>query len=301
VTRPSTIPLDDARTTSGSGLRPLFRRVPSHIGLLAPVLVFYATFLIGPYLALLVLSFYRFSSTSLYTGTLTLDNYLTVLVDKFYLSMLGGTILLGLGVTVVTLILGYPLALSIVRASPRVKAVLLIASLSPMLVNLVVRTYAWLVLLGDHGIVNSWLIAVGVTSSPLPINSNYFAVVVGLVHVTLPLMILSLVGIMERIDPSLLEAAESLGAGSFRILRRVHIHLSLPGIGTGSLLVFCSAISAFVTPRLLGGNRVSTISTVIYEKFTFSLNWPLGATLVFLLLAVNFAVILLHGRMFGER
>jgi len=152
--------------------------MPGYVGLLAPVVLFYAVFLIGPYLALLLLSFYRFSSTELYTGTLTFDNYFAVVADQFYLSMLGGTILLGLGVTVATLILGYPLALSIVRASPRVKAVLLIASLSPMLVNLVVRTYAWLVLLGDHGIVNSWLIAIGVTSSPLPINSNYFAVVV---------------------------------------------------------------------------------------------------------------------------
>ena len=86
-----------------------------------------------------------------------------------------------------------------------------------------------------------------------------------------------------------------------RVLSRVHVQLALPGIGTGSLLVFCSAISAFVTPRLLGGNRVSTISTAIYEKFSFSMNWPLGATLVFILLAVNFLIIALHGRFFGAR
>lgn len=274
--------------------------LPAHVLLIAPVVVFYLLFLVGPYFALLLLSLYKFSSSALYTTTITLDNYLSVLGDGFYMRMLGGTILLGIGVTVVTLVLGYPLAMAIVRAGPRMKAFLLIVALSPLLVNLIVRTYAWLVLLGDKGIINAWLMTIGLIAAPLPINNNYVAVTLGLVHVTLPLMIISLVGIMERIDPSLLEAAESLGAGPWRILSRVHFHLALPGVGTGSLLVFCSAISAFVTPRLLGGNRVSTISTVVYEKFMFSMNWPLGATLVFLLLALNFAVIMLHGRLFRE-
>jgi putative spermidine/putrescine transport system permease protein len=246
------------------------------------------------------MSLYRFNSTTLYTPTFTLENYISVLGDGFYISLLGSTVLLGLGVTLATLLLGYPLAMAIVRARPRMKAFLLIVSLSPLLVNLVVRTYAWLVLLGDKGIINAWLMSLGAIAEPLPINNNFVAVSLGLVHVTLPLMIISLVGIMERIDPSLLEAAESLGAGPWRILSRVHFQLCLPGVGTGSLLVFCSAISAFVTPRLLGGNRFSTISTVIYEKFMFSLNWPLGATLVFLLLAINFAVIAIHGRLFRE-
>jgi putative spermidine/putrescine transport system permease protein len=274
--------------------------LPIHVLMIAPVIVFYLVFLVGPYFALMLLSLYKYSSAALYTTSFTLDNYASVLGDWFYLRMLGGTILLGVGVTIITLILGYPLAMAIVRAGPRMKAFLLIVALSPLLVNLIVRTYAWLVLLGDKGIINAWLMTIGLIASPLPINNNFVAVTLGLVHVTLPLMIISLVGIMERIDASLLEAAESLGAGPWRILSKVHFHLALPGVGTGSLLVFCSAISAFVTPRLLGGNRVSTISTVIYEKFMFSMNWPLGATLVFLLLALNFAVIMLHGRLFKE-
>ena len=293
--------------------------------MILPVVVFYLLFLAWPYLALLAMSLYRSNSTTLYTPTFTLENYISVLGDGFYISLLGSTVLLGLGVTLATLLLGYPLAMAIVRARPRMKAFLLIVSLSPLLVNLVVRTYAWLVLLGDKGIINAWLMSLGAIAEPLPINNNFVAVSLGLVHVTLPLMIISLVGIMERIDPSLLEGvsdddrevledlfaaavndavrkieANSQDAGPWRILSRVHFQLCLPGVGTGSLLVFCSAISAFVTPRLLGGNRFSTISTVIYEKFMFSLNWPLGATLVFLLLAINFAVIAIHGRLFRE-
>ncbi len=266
---------------------------------LLPVLVFYATFLLAPLAALLVLSLHPFSATEIIGAGWTGQNYLYVLADRFYLGLLGGTIVLGLAVTLVTLLLGYPLALGIVRAPPRLKALLLVIALSPMLVNLVVRSYAWLVLLGEHGLLNSWLVAMGLPRAPL--DGNMFAVGIGLVHVTLPLMVLSLVGIMERIDPHLLEAAASLGAGEWRILGRVHVHLAMPGIGTGALLVFCTAISAFVTPRLLGGNRVSTISTVIYEKFTFSMNWPVGAALVFVLLALNFSVIALHGRVFGHR
>jgi len=274
--------------------------LPIHVAMIVPVLVFYAALLVVPYAALLLLSVYKFSSTAMYVPTFTLANYIGVLGDWFYLRLIAMTILLGLGVTLVTLVLGYPLAMAIVRAGSRLKAFLLIVALSPLLVNLIVRTYAWLVLLGDKGIINAWLMTLGLIAAPLPINNNFIAVTLGLVHVTLPLMIISLVGIMERIDQSLLEAAESLGAGPWRILSKVHFHLALPGVGTGSLLVFCSAISAFVTPRLLGGNRFSTISTVIYEKFMFSMNWPLGATLVFLLLALNFAVIMIHGRLFKE-
>ena len=268
---------------------------------LGPVTLFYLGFLIVPYLFLLRMSFYRFSSLKLYIADFTIANYVAVLTDRFYLLLMGRSIALGLLVTALTLVLGYPLALKIARAAPRTKAILMAITLSPLLINLVVRTYAWLVLLGDTGVINQWLKAIGLISAPLPINSNLFSVTIGLVHITLPLMVLSLVGVIEHIDRSLAEAAESLGAAPGRIMRRIILPLSLPGIGSGSLLVFCFTISAFVTPALLGGNRVATISTMIYEKFTFSVNWPVGATLVFFLLVMNLAVVALHGRIFRER
>ena len=190
---------------------------------------------------------------------------------------------IGVVVTVISLILGYPLALKIARSGPTMKSVLIAVTLSPLLINLLVRTYAWLVLLGDTGVVNNWLRAAGIISRPLPLGGNMFSVIVGLVHISLPLMALSLIGVLERIDASLVDAADSLGASRGRILRRIILPLSLPGIGAGSLLVFSFAISSFITPALLGGNRVSTISTLIYEKFTFSSNWPVGATLVVVL------------------
>jgi putative spermidine/putrescine transport system permease protein len=287
-----------APSTLGEGHRR--RERLALVGYLAPVLLFYIGFLILPYLSLLELSFFRYSSAKLYIAEFTSANYVAVLTDSFYLLLMLRTIGLGLLVTAITLVLGYPLALMIVRSPPRMKTMLIAIALSPLLINLVVRTYAWLVLLGDTGVINNWLKAIGLISSPLPINGNWVSVTIGLVHITLPLMVLSLVAVLENIDRKLAEAAESLGATDLRVMRKIVFPLSLPGIGSGSLLVFCFTISAFVTPALLGGNRVSTVSTMIYQKFTFSANWPVGATLVFILLVMNIAVIALHGRVFRE-
>lgn len=261
---------------------------------LLPAALFYAIFLVAPGAGLLALSLHPYNPVDLVGPGWTLANYAAALADRFYLGLLAGTLLLGASVTLVALLLGYPLAMATVRAGPRLKALLLVIAISPMLVNLVVRSYAWIVLLGDHGLINGWLRAAGLPI--LPLDASMLSVGIGLVHVTLPLMVLSLVAVMERIDGAVLEAAASLGADEWRVLARVHVHLARPGIATGALLVFCTSISAFVTPRLLGGNRASTLATVIYEKFTFSLNWPLGAALVMVLLTVTLGVTALHAR-----
>ncbi len=267
---------------------------------IAPVTIFYVVFLVVPYAMLLRLSLFRFSAMRLYIPELTLTNYVTVMTDPFYLMLMARTVGLGLLVTVISLVLAYPLALKIVRSGPAMRSALIAVALSPLLINLVVRTYAWLVLLGDAGVVNNWLLALGLIGAPLPLSGNMVSVVIGLVHISLPLMALSLIGVLERIDRTLEDAADSLGASRGRILRRIILPLSLPGAAAGSLLVFTFAISAFVTPALLGGNRVSTISTLIYEKFTFSANWPVGATLVVVLLVINVGIVALHGRLFRE-
>lgn len=281
-------------------MTPTRRRRLSLLLYLGPITLFYLVFLVLPYGMVLRLSVFRFSSMRLYVTEFTTANYAAVLTDPFYLTLLARTVGLGLAVTVISLILGYPLALLIARAGPGLKSALIAITLSPLLINLVVRTYAWLVLLGDTGVVNRWLQAAGLTTGPLPLGGNMVSVVIGLVHISLPLMALSLIGVLERIDPALIDAADSLGASRARILRRVILPLTWPGAGAGSLLVFSFAMSAFVTPALLGGNRVSTISTLIYEKFTFSSNWPVGATLVMVLLVINAGVVVLHARLFRE-
>ena len=265
-----------------------------------PVTLFYAVFLVVPYAMVLRLSLFRFSATQLYRPGVTLANYASIITDPFYLSLMARTVALGVAVTVLCLLLGIPLALKIVRSSPAMKAALIVVTLSPLLINLVVRSYAWLVLLGDTGVVNTWLKAAGLIVRPLPLSGTMVAVVIGLVHISLPLMVLSLLSVLERLDPALADAAESLGASRARVLLRIVLPACMPGLGAGSLLVFTFTVSAFITPSLLGGNRVSTISTLIYDKFTFSANWPVGATLIAVLLVINAAVIALHARLFRE-
>lgn len=268
---------------------------------LMPLLIFYSLSLVLPYIYMLRMSFNEFNSLTLYNETWSTINYWNIVTEAYYYNLLARTLYLGLVVTLITLILGYPLAMLIMQSGPRGKAILLAIVLSPMLINLVIRTYAWIAILGQQGLVNTLLLSFGIVDAPVRLTDNFFAVVVGLVHIYLPLMVISLSAVMERIDRSLLDVSESLGASGFYTWYKVLVPLSVPGIGVGSLLVFCHAISAFVTPALLGGGKVSTVATVIYEKFTVAINWPLGASLVFVLLVVNFAVIAAHGKFFGRR
>ncbi|MBB3066124.1 MULTISPECIES: ABC transporter permease [Limibacillus] len=267
---------------------------------LSPIAMLYILGLVLPYLYLLRMSFNKYDAMFVFREAFALDNYAKLLSDTFYLQIVGETIWLGLAVTFFTLIVGYPIAWQIARCGPRMKSFLLAAVLSPLLINLVVRTYGWLALLGDNGIINGWLLDWGLVGTPLPLSNNFWTVVVGLGHVTLPFMVLSLVSVMESLSSQVIEAAESLGASVLRIFTDVVWPLTWAGVGAGSILVFCFSISAFVTPALLGGGHVSTVSTLIYEQFTFSVNWPLGSALVFVLLAMNMIVILLHARLFRQ-
>lgn len=266
---------------------------------LLPLLLLYVGFLLLPYADLLRTSFYRYDSIALVVPVLTFANYLKALGDPFYLRIIGFTIALSAGVTVLTLALGYPVAWRIVHAGPRAKSVLVAVVLSPLLVNLVVRTYAWEVLLEDTGVLNKWLLGMGVIDHPLPLSRNLFSVVVGLTQITLPFMILSLMSIIETVRGELLEAADGLGSTPWRTFREIVWPLTLPGISAGSVLVFCYCTSAFVTPQVLGGGHVSTVSTLIYTQFSFAMNFPFGSALVFILLLINFPVIWLQHRLFA--
>lgn len=274
------------------------RRRLRRLAQLFPVALLYTLGLIVPYLYLLRMSFNKYDAMLIFRSAFVLDNYAKLVTEPFYLQIVLETLGLGLSVTLFTLILGYPVAWKITRSGPRLKSLLLAIVLSPLLINLVVRTFGWLVLLGDKGVLNGLLAKIGLIAAPLPLSDNFWAVVVGLGHVTLPFMVLSLLSVMESLPGSVIEAAESLGATRWRVFRDVIWPLTWAGVGAGSVLVFSFSISAFVTPSLLGGGKVSTVSTLIYEQFTFSVNWPLGSALVFLLLALNMVVIVLHSRLF---
>lgn len=222
---------------------------------------------------------------------LTLQNYRRYFSSDFYLGVLFKTLWLSGLTTLITAALGMLLALSVWRASPRWRGLMVIAILAPLLVSIVARTYGWIVVLGDKGVLNTLLIGVGLLDEPVKIMYTPAAVLIGLVHVFLPFMVLSLLGSLDRIDPALGEAAGSLGASRWATFRHVLLPLAVPGLASGSIIVFSLAMSSYVTPALMGGSRSGVQTTFIYQQFSVTMNWHFGATLVAILLGATLLVL----------
>ena len=213
----------------------------------------------------------------------TFANYTRVFTDPFYLRIIGRTLGLGLMVVLLTLLFGYPLAWFLARTQSRLRPWLILLVVFPLLLNLVVRSFGWIVLLANRGLVNDTLRALGLIEQPLKLLYNYAGLLIGLSHVFLPFMVLVLVGAIQNIPRDVEQAASTLGASPFTVFRKVTLPLSLPGVLSGGILVFVLTISALVTPRLLGGPTYQVMSTIIFDEFLKLLNWPQGAAMAFVL------------------
>jgi ABC-type spermidine/putrescine transport system permease subunit I len=199
-------------------------------------------------------------------------------------------------VTGFCLLLGYPLGFLIATTTPTWATLGFIFVLLPLWTSVLVRTYAWMVLLGRNGIFNRWLLDAGIISDPLPLLHNFTGVLIGMVHVLLPYMVLPIYGAVRRLDPAIAAAAQGLGASNWRIFWRIYVPLTLNGIFAGSVLVFVLSLGFFITPALLGGGRVMMIAVLIEQQVRETLNWPFAAALSFVLLAFTFAVYALAQR-----
>ncbi|MCK1554633.1 ABC transporter permease subunit, partial [Bradyrhizobium sp. 177] len=197
--------------------------------------------------------------------------------------------------TATCLILAYPTAYLIVAASTRVRMVLIVLVFIPYLTSLLARTYAWVVILGDRGLINALLIESGLITSPLPLIYNRMAVYIGMVHIMLPLMILPLISVMQRIDRSLTAAACSMGARPFAAFWRVFVPLTLPGVRSGGVLVFVLCLGFYITPQALGGLRDAMLSTFIADQVASALNVGAIAASAFILLSIAIAVVSMFG------
>lgn len=236
---------------------------------------------------LAILCAYTLLTRGAYGGTSlpwTLENWQR-LADPLYLSILARSFGVAALSTLLCLALGFPLALFISRAGAR-KHLYLYLVILPFWTSFLVRTYAWLFLLRDTGLINSALLSLGLIQEPLPLLYNYGAVILGLVYGYLPFMVLPLYATLERLDPTLLEAAADLGARPAHTLRRVIIPLCMPGIRAGSLLVFIPCLGAYLTPDLLGGGKTILIGNLIQNQFANARDWPFGAALSLGLMAV---------------
>ena len=230
---------------------------------------------------------YSFLSRGVYGGIelpWTGESYLR-LVDPLYLAIFFRSAALAAAATLLCLILAFPAALFIARAR-RHKYLYLQLVMLPFWTSFLVRTYAWLFLLRDTGLINTALQAAGVIHQPLPLLYNSAAVLLGLVYGYLPFMVLPIYATLERLDPALLEAAADLGARPWASLFRVVVPLSRPGIAAGSILVFIPCLGAYLTPDLLGGGRVVLVGNLVQNQFTTARDWPFGSAVSMLLMVL---------------
>ena len=291
----------------------LLARGPSHRGtitpaawLAAPALLLFVLFFILPFGIMSVMSFLTGNPINAPDVALTTRHYVRFFNDDLYTEALWATLRIGFLTALAALLIGYPLAHWMARMHSRVgHALLLMAVIAPMLTGIVVRTFAWMTLLQDKGVINTTLIALGWTDRPLKLMYNEFGTIVALVHIYVPFMVLTLTGVIGRIDERLEQAARNLGASRLRAFLEVTLPLSLPGIIAGSLLVFALAISAYVTPFLMGGTEVLTLPMLIYQQVSSSFNLNFAGALGVVLLAFSLLVVIAYNqvlaRLAGER
>ncbi|MEI7871183.1 MAG: ABC transporter permease [Alphaproteobacteria bacterium] len=224
------------------------------------------------------------------------DWYAKALGEGLYLRVFWNTFEIALLVTFFCLLLGYPLGFLMATTTPLWATVGFIFVLLPLWTSVLVRTYAWMVLLGRNGVFNRLLIDAGIVEDPLPLLHNFTGVMIGMVHVLLPYMVLPVYGAVRRLDPAIVAAAEGLGASSWRIFWRIYLPLTLNGIFAGAVIVFVLSLGFYITPALLGGGRVIMIAVLIEQQVRETLNWPFAAALSAVLLAFTFAVYALAQR-----
>lgn len=256
------------------------------IALLLPMAIINFVAFVLPVIRLATISFIESRSGGVLTDNYTLANYIDFFTDSFSFELISNSLVLGFGVTLITLCCAYPIALFLHRVSPKWRNMLFVITVSPLLVSSVVRTYGWMVILGDQGVVNGILMSSGIIDSPMRLTNNTLGVFIGMVEVLIPYMALSLIAGFGRLENVYEEAAASLGANSWVRFRRIILPLTAPGIALGCLLCFVLSISSFITPKLLGGGRVFLLATEIYDQAVIQLEWPSAAAISVIVLII---------------
>jgi putative spermidine/putrescine transport system permease protein len=261
------------------------------MGLAAPLALFFLVFFVAPLVQLFVLSLHN-DTAGVVWG---IGQYVHFLTDPFSLSVLGSTLLLGAEVTALCLMLGFPIAWLYHRVGSRAQTVIILIVLLPLLTSVVVRTFAWIVILGRQGIINSTLLSIGAVDTPIRLLYTQVGVVLALAQVQMPLMTLPLITALGRIDMNLEDASCSLGAGSWRTFWRVILPLALPGVIAGCTLTYAAAITAFITQSLIGGGQMLFMPMYLYQQASTLQNWPFASAISIIFLLAVLAVVTVFG------
>jgi spermidine/putrescine transport system permease protein len=275
------------------------RRSLSAFWPLAPALFWLGAFCALPLLLIAVYSVGERTEGGGVAFGFTLEHYARFLASTFYLQVTRRSLWIGAVVTVVALIVAYPVAYYLANCSGRRRATLLVLLIIPWWCSILVKNFAWIALLSETGAFNSLLLAIGLIERPLQLVYTEAAVVVGLVHVLVPFMVLPIYATLDRLDPRLAEAAASMGCGPLRTFFEVTFPLSLPGVVAGSILTFVLAFGSFITPALLGSERTVMVANIVEDQFMRAAHWPFGSAIAIVLLALVMTILVAFDRLVG--
>jgi len=267
----------------------------------APALLLFVAMLLVPLVLTLVLSFHVIRDMAGVQPGYTLHNYLQVVSDPYYGTIFLRTAGLAFAVTLLSVVLGVPETIVLARMRRPWQSLCLLIVLGPLLISVVVRTLGWEILLGNNGVINSLLRALDITEEPIRFVFTMTGVIIALTHVLVPFMVMSIWATLQKLDPQVEWAGRSLGGSPLRVFRRVVLPQIMPGVLSGSIIVFALSASAFATPALIGGRRLKVVATAAYDEFLGTLNWPLGASIVVLLLIANVAIVMGCSRLAERR
>ena len=251
--------------------------------LLFPGIVLLCFFLVLPLLSSLIPTVFPESSFSL-------QLYIDFFKDSYFMAVLGRTLSISFIVTIFCAVFGLPAAYVISGVSKKWRGILIALTLFPLLTNSVIRSFAWITILGKNGVINNLLMMFGVINEPMSLLYTDFSIIIGSVYLFLPTMIMTLVGVLENIDDDLLEAAATLGLSPLKGFFKIILPLSLPGMIVGSILVFTGTLTAYTTPQLLGGNKKMMLATLLYQRATTLGDWTSASVIAFIMIVITFAV-----------
>jgi ABC-type spermidine/putrescine transport system permease subunit I len=284
-----------AITEAGVEIGPVYRRRPAWLAAwpLFPILIYLGVLFLYPVIQLLWLSIVD------ETGVLSDVHYTKLFARTTYVKVLGITFRIAAWTTLFSMLAGYPVAYLLATTTERWRNNLVLWVLLPFWTSFLVRTFAWIVLLGRNGTINTWLQDIGITDAPIRLIYNFAGVMIGMVHALMPLAVLTILAVMQTIDPDLRKAAATLGGRGGQSFWRIYFPLSLPGVAAGGLLVFITALGFFITPALLGSGREILIAQVIIEQVEELLNWGFAGAVAVLLLATALVIFYIYDRMLG--
>lgn len=282
---------------NGSGLNKL---IPPYL-LSAPAIILYVAMLGAPLLMTFILSFNAFDFNKGVIPTFTLQNYAEIVTDSYFHEVFFRTFALALLVTVICAAIGAPEAYILSRMGNPWRSIFLVVILGPLLISVIVRTLGWALLIGGSGVISSGLQSMGLIDEPFSLMFTFPGMVIALVHVLVPFMVIAVWASIQKLDPSVEHAGLSLGASGFTVLRRIVLPQVMPGVLSGSMIVFALTASAFATPSIIGGRRLKVVATTAYDEFLSTLNWPLGAAIAVVLLIANILIIASYNRFIEKK